>query len=274
MSRQLGDRSVFDRTHGPAVGASGDGLEGAYSAILRSAPSGGTVQVIVPNLWGLTTARSANCSLAFAGSPGDRVLLVFDEEKQPWVVSPTAVDQPGDLIASVARARTGCLLCDGTAYTLSVHPELTILASACPDYVSAGVLTVPDFRGRAPIGAGTGAGLTARSLGQSGGEETHVLADGEMPSHSHGGITGNDSPDHAHYSHDGAAFITVPEAGAYTYSSVYQAGVSNHTLSNNGGANYTSGAASRHAHGISADGGGAAHNNMQPFAVVNWFIKT
>jgi hypothetical protein len=68
------------------VGASGDGLEGAYSAILNSAPSGGTVKVIVPNLWGLTTARVAVCSLAFTGSPGDRVLVVFDEEKQPWVV--------------------------------------------------------------------------------------------------------------------------------------------------------------------------------------------
>jgi hypothetical protein len=95
MSRQLGDRSVFDRTHGPAVGASGDGLEGAYSAILNSAPSGGTVRVIVPNLWGLTTARTAVCSLAFAGSPGDRVLLVFDEEKQPWVVSPSGVVPSG-----------------------------------------------------------------------------------------------------------------------------------------------------------------------------------
>jgi microcystin-dependent protein len=95
-----------------------------------------------------------------------------------------------------------------------------------------------------------------------------------MPSHSHGGITGTDSPDHAHYSHDAAAFVTVPEAGAWSYTSVYQAGVSNHTVSDNGGANYTSGASARHQHGISADGGGAAHNNMQPFAVVNWFIYT
>jgi hypothetical protein len=91
MSRQIGDRSVFDRTHGPAVGASGDGLEGAYSAILNSAPSAGTVKVIVPNLWGLTTVRTAVCSAAFAGSPGDRVLVMFDEEKQPWVISPTGV---------------------------------------------------------------------------------------------------------------------------------------------------------------------------------------
>jgi hypothetical protein len=110
MSRQLGDRSVFDRTHGPAVGASGDGLEGAYSAILNSAPSGGTVRVIVPNLWGLTTARTAVCSLAFTGSPGDRVLVVFDEEKQPWVVENLATAPPPAPIVTVARAyRNGAL---------------------------------------------------------------------------------------------------------------------------------------------------------------------
>lgn len=86
MSRRLDDRSVFDRRHGPAVVAAGDGQEGAYSAILNTAPSNGTVKVIVPNLWGLTTVRTAVCSLAFAGNPGDRVLVVFDEEKQPWVV--------------------------------------------------------------------------------------------------------------------------------------------------------------------------------------------
>jgi hypothetical protein len=95
MSRQIGDRSVFDRTHGPAVGASGDGLEGAYSAILNSAPSAGTVKVIVPNLWGLTTARVAVCPPTLTGHPGDRVLVVFDEEKQPWVAGNLATPITG-----------------------------------------------------------------------------------------------------------------------------------------------------------------------------------
>lgn len=86
MSRRAPAFTPFDRGHRPAVQAAGDGLEGAYSAILNTAPSGGTVKVIVPNLWGLTTVRTAVCSLAFTGTPGDRVLVVFDEEKQPWVV--------------------------------------------------------------------------------------------------------------------------------------------------------------------------------------------
>jgi hypothetical protein len=110
MSRQLGDRSVFDRTHGPAVGASGDGLEGAYSAILNSTPSAGTVKVIVPNLWGLTTARVAVCSLAFTGSPGDRVLVVFDEEKQPWVVENLSTTPPVSIVVTGADWHTPTML--------------------------------------------------------------------------------------------------------------------------------------------------------------------
>jgi microcystin-dependent protein len=45
---------------------------------------------------------------------------------------------------------------------------------------------VPDLRGRAPIGVGTGAGLTARALGDTTGTETHALTQSQMPRHNHG----------------------------------------------------------------------------------------
>lgn len=44
---------------------------------------------------------------------------------------------------------------------------------------------LPDGRGRALIGVGTGTGLTARALGASGGAETHQLTEAQMPSHTH-----------------------------------------------------------------------------------------
>jgi microcystin-dependent protein len=44
---------------------------------------------------------------------------------------------------------------------------------------------LPDLRGRVPISMGQGPGLPNYSEGQVGGEETHVLQTGEMPSHTH-----------------------------------------------------------------------------------------
>lgn len=83
-------RDVTSRTSGPSVHAAGDGLQGNYSAILHAAPSGGTCKVVVPDL-NLTTYYTALCSTAFTGAPGDRVLVAFDENKQPWVLSPSGV---------------------------------------------------------------------------------------------------------------------------------------------------------------------------------------
>jgi microcystin-dependent protein len=37
---------------------------------------------------------------------------------------------------------------------------------------------------------------------------------------------------------------------------------------------WSGGASARHAHGINAEGGGAAHNNLPPFQSVNYFVKT
>jgi microcystin-dependent protein len=45
---------------------------------------------------------------------------------------------------------------------------------------------LPDFRGRAPIHAGQGPGLTNRIVGESGGVEAHALTVAEMPAHAHG----------------------------------------------------------------------------------------
>ncbi|MCX6902635.1 MAG: tail fiber protein, partial [Verrucomicrobia bacterium] len=53
----------------------------------------------------------------------------------------------------------------------------------------------PDLRGRFVVGTGQGSGLSNRTLGQTGGEENHVLTWNEMPSHNHG----VNDPGHRHY---------------------------------------------------------------------------
>ena len=44
---------------------------------------------------------------------------------------------------------------------------------------------LPDFRGRIPVGAGQGPGLSPYSLGQLSGSETNTIANTNFPAHSH-----------------------------------------------------------------------------------------
>jgi hypothetical protein len=75
--------------------------------------------------------------------------------------------QPGDLVTSAASARVGCLLCDGSAVSRTTYAALyaALGGASSPWGQGDGTTTfnVPDFRGRAIVGAGAGAGLTART---------------------------------------------------------------------------------------------------------------
>lgn len=81
-----------------------------------------------------------------------------------------------------AAAPTGWLLCNGAAVSRTSNAALF---AAIGTTFGAGdgstTFNVPDLRGRAPIGAGTGPSLSARTLGATGGAETHQLTIAEMP---------------------------------------------------------------------------------------------
>jgi len=81
-------------------------------------------------------------------------------------------------------APSNALPCDGAQYLRADYPVLyAALDSAF--VVDADNFVVPDLRGRTLVGAGSGTGLTPRAVNDSGGEETHQLTSGEMPTHSH-----------------------------------------------------------------------------------------
>lgn len=74
---------------------------------------------------------------------------------------------------------------DGLDSTQLLVPSGAVMAfdlAACP----AGWTAFLPAAGRNVVGVGAGAGLTPRTLGQTGGEESHAMSVSEMPSHAHG----------------------------------------------------------------------------------------
>jgi|688.fasta_scaffold264430_3 microcystin-dependent protein len=131
------------------------------------------------------------------------------------------------IMYGASAAPTGWLLCNGQS--TSGYPALAAIVGA----------TVPDLRGRAPIGYGQGSGLTNRTtIGANTGFETHTLIESEMPLHNHSGqiVFGTGS--------GGSSAVTI--------------------TGNNPTAQPPTG----------STGGNGAHNNMQPSTVVNFIIKT
>lgn len=124
-------------------------------------------------------------------------------------------------------------------------------------------MLIPDDRGRMTIAVGEGVGLLPRALGESGGEESHILLQAEMP---------NFTPPYVESNHGHA--LTPFLVGDDTSPAVRVAlgfagqtglflGISPQQFLSTVFTNIT----------VHSGGSGQAHNNMQPFVVVHKFIK-
>src|SRR3990167_5711696 len=121
---------------------------------------------------------------------------IDDDGTVPQLTSNGAINVSGTVPAGVivpyggSSAPSGYLLCDGTAVSRTTYATLFAITSTTYG-VGDGATTfnVPDLRGRLPIGAGIGSGLTARTAGTTYGAETHTHTAGSFagPSHTHGG---------------------------------------------------------------------------------------
>ena len=156
-----------------------------------------------------------------------------------------------------SSAPTNYLLCDGSAVNRTTYATLFgVIGTTYGVGNGTTTFNLPDMRGRAAVGAGTGVGLTARALGSKAGEETHQLNTTEMPSHSH---IAHD-PGHSH-SISVRNNTDTPmthaaggkEPGTSTFVPTTESSFTGITIS------YT--------------GGDGAHNNMQPFLSLNYIIR-
>jgi microcystin-dependent protein len=88
-------------------------------------------------------------------------------------------------------APAGYALCNGQLLPISQNTALfSILGTT---YGGNGVTTfaLPDLRGRVPVHAGQGPGLSLYDLGQAAGEETVTLTTAELPPHAHSQTASN-----------------------------------------------------------------------------------
>jgi microcystin-dependent protein len=106
---------------------------------------------------------------------------------------------------------------------------------------------LPDLRGRMPMHVGSGIGLTPRGLGERGGAEAVSLTEQELPAHSHNLKATSDRGNSSNPS--GAALADGRTSRVYRSGAVGVTGTMD-TRSNEDA------------------GGGEAHENMPPFAVV------
>lgn len=231
-------------------------------------------QVSIPNRPLGSDTRSIEMILA----DFDAITAVINGELDATNMSPTGQSGmylPGDLIISAAATRAGCLLCNGAAVSRGTYaPLFTAIGTAFGAGDGSSTFNVPNYLGRVIVGAGSGSGLTARGLGSSGGEESHVLSPAELASHGHGitdpghghGIT---DPGHAHGGATGSilatggANVNLGAGGiAYAYTTTDSRGTGVSVQGSGTGVS------------VQANGSNYGHNNMQPFGTANVFIKT
>ena len=107
-----------------------------------------------------------------------------------------------------------------------------------------GTKGTPDLRGRFILGTGQGSGLTNRIINNTGGAETHTLTVTEMPTHSHGFSA-------RPFSNGGGGDWFMSRGWSYE-------GIED----------------TKHNTKIHDAGGGGSHNNMPPFYVLTYIMKT
>ncbi|UII30452.1 tail fiber protein [Fulvivirga ulvae] len=81
--------------------------------------------------------------------------------------------------------------CDGRLLAISQFTAFFSLIGTIYGGDGRTTFAVPDLRGRVPVGAGNGPGLTPRSNGQMAGTQTVTLNILEIPAHNHSAVTSN-----------------------------------------------------------------------------------
>lgn len=264
-----GMRFAVDWNVGDLVTVVVDGQETtstATQATIMAGPAGMLVGV------GIGDLRGFDATAALAGRvDGTEARVSQLERTAEDTTSPVNAGITGEIrMWPGTAAPSGWLLCQGQILARSEYPELfavvgtAFVGGAAP---TAAQFRLPAMQQRVPIGADP-----TYPLGSYGGSATHTLTEAQMPSHTH------IQNAHTHTTGTGSAdFMRAVVAAGNNNASNHVVGVGSGAYSDLAGGF----PGSNHTHPVNAStavnqyaGGSQSHPIMQPWAAVNYIIKT
>ena len=164
------------------------------------------------------------------------------------------------------NAPNGYLICDGSAISRETYANLfNVIGTLYGEGDGSTTFNIPKIEGCIPVGLDEN-DTDFDTLGKTGGEKTHTLTASEMPEHIHTGIQ-----------------VTNPKLSYYEYIGLERLNATGWTSGSNNSsvgayqyANYNgfTGKFNASASKTGSAGEGQEHNNMQPYIVLNYIIKT
>ncbi|HEX8179664.1 MAG TPA: tail fiber protein [Pyrinomonadaceae bacterium] len=146
----------------------------------------------------------------------------------------------------------GWAFCDGRLLPISENDTLFVLLGTTYGGDGENTFALPDLRGRVPMHAGTGPGLSSRIIGEAGGVESVTLTTQQLPVHSHPAICVSGTNTGNAATPGGSVWAAQSSTGVYAAQPP--------TNPMNAGA-------------MSAVGGSQPHDNMIPYLGINFIIS-
>jgi microcystin-dependent protein len=138
-------------------------------------------------------------------------------------------------------APSGWAICEGQVLSISQNTALFALIGTFYGGNGTSTFALPDLRGRVPLGQGQGVGLSSFTVGQVGGVEDVTLITSQIPAHNHP-VTASE---HKGTSHDAGGNV-LALGTKHEFATAPDGTIMNAAM-------------------ISPTGGGAPHENHQPY---------
>ena len=246
---------IIDITHGEhskAEGVASLSVNVSFKISNISTDKSYSIELTVTDSYGNTAIASDYISQAYftmdflAGGKGIGIGTVAscDESEHPNGLLTCAMDVAFTSMAGEIKMWAGntipkgWLLCDGSEVSKAKYPKLyEAIGDLWGTPASSSNFMLPNLNGKVPVGYNS-SDTDFDTVGKSGGEKTHKLTPTEMPSHRH-------------------------SAGLYSVADRFGSGSRDAAGTYSGYGN---------AINTGYTGGGGAHNNMQPYAVIKYII--